>query len=135
MSTPTAKGSRVHLIPADRVDMRMIDSERVCEAISALGEPGTVADWAQRYAIVSDPTRLALLLCIYHAGPISVSDLAVALGANDATVSQALRHLRSSATVSAARDGRVIRYTLADRTLVPLLDSIGRRAAGHGERD
>jgi ArsR family transcriptional regulator, lead/cadmium/zinc/bismuth-responsive transcriptional repressor len=111
----------VHLLPADRADHRIIDEERVCQAIAALGEPEAVRTQAELFAVLADPTRLMLLTCISAAGPISVSDLAAATGLNDTTVSQALRHLRASRIVSPQRDGRVIRYQLADPRIAALL--------------
>jgi ArsR family transcriptional regulator, lead/cadmium/zinc/bismuth-responsive transcriptional repressor len=62
-----------------------------------------------------------LLTCIQAAGPISVSDLAAASGITDATVSQTLRHLRATQTVTTERDGRIIRYRLADTPVAALL--------------
>jgi DNA-binding transcriptional ArsR family regulator len=111
----------VHLIPADRADQRIIDGEHVCNAIAALGDPASVRTLAQHFAVLADPTRLMLLICIRAAGPISVSDLAVATGLQDATVSQALRYLRASQIVTPQRHGRVIRYQLADHPVSELL--------------
>jgi len=111
----------VHLIPADRADQRIIDGEQVCQAIAALSDPASVRTLAQHFAVLADPTRLMLLICIRAAGPISVSDLAVATGLQDATVSQALRYLRASQIVTAQRHGRVIRYQLADHPVTALL--------------
>lgn len=111
----------VHLLPAERSGHRVIDGERVCQAIAALGGPEAVADRARRFALLADPTRLALLTCIHAAGPISVSDLAAATGINDVTVSQTLRYLRAAQAVSTKRDGRVIRYQLASLPLEALL--------------
>jgi ArsR family transcriptional regulator, lead/cadmium/zinc/bismuth-responsive transcriptional repressor len=111
----------VHLLPAERADQRIIDGERVCEAIAALDDPAQIRARAQRFALLADPTRLTLLTCIQAAGPISVSDLAAATGINDATVSQTLRYLRAAQTVSAQRDGRVIRYELSDASVAALL--------------
>jgi len=111
----------MHLIPADRADHRIIDGHRACEAIAALGDPEAVASWAQRFSLLADPGRLSLLVCIRAAGPISVTDLAVASGMNDTTVSQALRLLRAAGLVAAERDGRVIRYSLADEEIGSLL--------------
>jgi DNA-binding transcriptional ArsR family regulator len=111
----------VHLLPADRADHRIIDSERICEAIAALGDPEALKARAQHYAVLADPTRLALLTCIGAAGPISVSDLAAATGLNDTTVSQALRYLRATQIVTAHRDGRVVRYQLGDGPVSELL--------------
>src|SRR5580693_3247245 len=111
----------MHLLPADRAGCRVIDEERVCDAIAALGDPESIRSRAQHYAVLADPTRLTLLTCIAAAGPISVSDLAAATGIHDTTVSQALRHLRATQIVSTERDGRVIRYVLADHPVSALV--------------
>jgi ArsR family transcriptional regulator, lead/cadmium/zinc/bismuth-responsive transcriptional repressor len=113
----------VHLLPAERADHRIIDSERVCQAIEALGDPGSARTRAAHFAVLADPTRLALLTCISAAGPISVSDLVAATGLNDTTVSQALRHLRTAQIVTTERDGRIIRYQLADHPVSVILAS------------
>jgi ArsR family transcriptional regulator, lead/cadmium/zinc/bismuth-responsive transcriptional repressor len=111
----------MHLLPAERSGHRVIDGERVCEAIEALGEPGAIEARARQFALLGDPTRLAVLTCIKAAGPISVSDLAAATGINDTTVSQTLRHLRAAQAVKTERDGRVIRYQLASTAIALLL--------------
>jgi len=112
----------VHLLPAERSCHRIIDGERVCEAIAAISHPSAaVQARAKAFAVLGDPTRLTLLICIKAAGPISVSDLAAATGLNDTTVSQTLRYLRAAEVVSAERDGRVIRYQLADGPVAALL--------------
>jgi DNA-binding transcriptional ArsR family regulator len=111
----------VHLLPADRSDHRIIDAERICQAIEALDRPEVIAARARQFAVLADPTRLTLLTAIKAAGPISVSDLAAATGINDATVSQTLRYLRASETVVAERDGRVVRYRLASTPVADLL--------------
>jgi DNA-binding transcriptional ArsR family regulator len=60
-------------------------------------------------------------VCILVVGPISVSDLAVATGLTDDHVSQTLRFLRAANAVSPERDGRVVRYRLADAEIEELL--------------
>jgi ArsR family transcriptional regulator, lead/cadmium/zinc/bismuth-responsive transcriptional repressor len=104
----------VHLLPTDRADHRVIDKERVCQAIVALGDSADLERRARRFALLGDPTRLAVLTAIHTAGPISVSDLAASSGISDGSVSQALRHLRAAGVVAAERDGRVMRYRLVD---------------------
>ncbi len=111
----------MHLVPADRRHRRVIDEEKVCQAIGSL-DPEAIREWSQRFAVLADPTRLSVLHCIHAAEPISVSDLATAVNQNSDTVSQTLRFLRANRTVAAHRDGRVIRYTLADPTIRKLLD-------------
>ncbi len=111
----------MNLLTADRADHRVIDEEQVCRAVAALGDPESIRTRAQHYAVLADPTRLTLLTCIDAAGPISVSDLAAATGLPGTTVSQALRYLRAAHIVSTQRDGRIIRYLLADHPVSTLL--------------
>jgi DNA-binding transcriptional ArsR family regulator len=115
---------RMHLASAEQAQRRIIDEHKVCEAIEGIGDPANAQTWAQRFAVLGDPTRLRLLLCIKAAGPISVSDLAVAADLNDTAVSQTLRFLRATRTVTTERDGRVIRYQIADAIIGELLDQV-----------
>jgi ArsR family transcriptional regulator, lead/cadmium/zinc/bismuth-responsive transcriptional repressor len=66
-----------------------------------------------------------LLTCIKATGPISVSDLAAATGISNTTVSQTLRYLRATQSVTRSRDGRIIRYELADAALATLVPGGG----------
>ena len=116
-------------MPPGRSTDRMIEDERVCDAIGGIGDPATVAEEAGRFSLLGDPTRLTLLLAIYHAGPISVSDLAVAGNLHDTTVSQALRILRAASLVTPIRDGRVVRYRLADDRIGELLERVSPRSS------
>jgi ArsR family transcriptional regulator, lead/cadmium/zinc/bismuth-responsive transcriptional repressor len=111
----------MQVLPAGRPGHRVIDPERVGLAVAALASPDEIHDRARDFAILGDPTRLTLLTCIRAAGPISVSDLAAATGYHDTTVSQTLRYLRTASAVRAERDGRVIRYRLADGPVAELL--------------
>ncbi len=122
----------MHLVPAD-LSRRILDGELVCEAIGAIRDCEDVGAWAQRFKVLADPTRLTLLLCIHRAGPISVTDLAVAAGLNDTTVSQALRLLRAGGTVTGCRDGRVVRYQLADERISDLLEQVLGEPGTHGQ--
>jgi DNA-binding transcriptional ArsR family regulator len=114
----------MHLVPAARAQRRIIDEDRVCTAIEALYDQSAIHHWSSRFSVLADPTRLKVLLCIKAAGPISVSDLAVAADLNDDTTSQALRHLRASQVVTTERDGRIVRYRLADPTVENLLNRV-----------
>jgi len=126
----------MHLVPADRRSHHMLDGERVCEALSGLGDCGDIAGWAGRFRALGDRSRLTLLICIHQAGPISVTDLAVAADMNETSVSQALRLLRAAGTVTARRSGRMIRYELTDDNIASLIDQVagprGRSGHGHG---
>jgi DNA-binding transcriptional ArsR family regulator len=111
----------MHLVPPEHAHRRIIDDHRVCAAIEGTGDPRDLRVWAERFALLADPGRLRLLLCIHAAGPIAVSDLAVAADMSDTAVSQSLRLLRSNGVVTAHKDGRVVRYELTDPTVHDLL--------------
>ncbi|MET7657112.1 MULTISPECIES: metalloregulator ArsR/SmtB family transcription factor [unclassified Streptomyces] len=104
----------MHLVPAERADRRTIDGHRVCDAVAAIGEPDHLRAWAERFSLLSDPGRLALLMALRQTGPLAVSDLAIATGMNDPAVSQALRLLRAAGVVAGEKDGRVVRYRIID---------------------
>ncbi|QFU92279.1 metalloregulator ArsR/SmtB family transcription factor [Amycolatopsis sp. YIM 10] len=101
-----------------------IDPDRVDRAVAGLGDRATVREWAERFAILADPSRLTLLVCIHYAEEICVSDLASAAGMSDTAVSQALRLLRVHGLVTGRRSGRVVRYRLADATVHDLIHHV-----------
>lgn len=105
-----------------------MDGEQVCRAVDAIGDPADLAVWATRFALLGDQTRMMVLLAIAEAGPICVTDLATATGVNDTTVSQCLRLLRAAGTVVGRRDGRIIRYRLADQEVGQLLKRLTKPA-------
>jgi DNA-binding transcriptional ArsR family regulator len=124
----------MHLVPAERAGHRTIDGHRVCEAIAAIGESDHVRSWADRFSLLADPGRLALLLALHRAGPIAVSDLAVATGMKDPAVSQALRLLRAAGVVQGEKDGRVVRYRVVDDQTAALLEHCTAGDAEHADR-
>jgi len=72
---------------------------------------------------LSNPSRLRLL-CALVPGPRSVSELEQMLGASQSYVSGQLARMRSEGLVMAERDGRVIRYSLADARVSPVLERL-----------
>lgn len=69
-------------------------------------------EWVQTFGLLSDPTRMKILLAI-HANPDSaVFELAEATGLSSNTVTQALRTLHDAGVVSVRREGRYRCWTL-----------------------
>lgn len=99
---------------------------QVERASSALTDVDT-SGWAQRFDLLSDPHRLAILLGLHRAPGICVGDLATALGRSENAVSQALRILRQQGWVDSTRVGRAVSYRLEDETVHDLLHWIGAR--------
>ncbi|MDN5914336.1 MAG: metalloregulator ArsR/SmtB family transcription factor [Pseudonocardia sp.] len=81
-------------------------------------------EWADRFAILGDPSRLCLLLLIHRDGPIPVGDLSEASGLKPTTVSHALRVMRMQGVVGDARVGRSKLYRLIDDVTATLLDTL-----------
>lgn len=69
---------------------------------------------------LSNPSRL-LLLCQLVECERSVGELEEALGLGQAYVSQQLARLRADGLVKAKRDGRIVRYSLSDERVTPIL--------------
>ena len=70
---------------------------------------------------LADPRRISILYALSE-GPKNVSELMEILDMNRATASRHLKVLRDGATVSTARDGVSIYYSLADERVIQALD-------------
>lgn len=80
------------------------------------------ADLAEVFRLLGDPTRARVLHALLGHGELCVCDLAELVGAPQPKVSQGLRLLRSAGIVTNRRDGRTIRYSLADDHVRTLLE-------------
>lgn len=78
---------------------------------------------AEVLKVLSNPARLRIL-CALLPGELCVSELEEALGASQSYVSGQLARMRSEGLVEAERDGRTIRYRLADPRLGPILERL-----------
>jgi ArsR family transcriptional regulator, lead/cadmium/zinc/bismuth-responsive transcriptional repressor len=78
---------------------------------------------ADLFGMLSDPSRLRILLHLRARGEACVTDLAAATAVSESAVSHALRLLRANGIVDTRRDGRWIFYTLVDRHVALLLDA------------
>ena len=72
---------------------------------------------------LSNPSRL-LLMCQLVEGQKSVGELENALGLGQAYVSQQLARLRAEGMVTATKDGRIVRYSIADERAVKLVNTL-----------
>jgi DNA-binding transcriptional ArsR family regulator len=85
---------------------------------------------ADLFGVLSDPSRLRILMMLVELDEICVSDLAEGAEMNESAVSHALRLLRAHGIVGTRRDGRWIYYSLVDEHVRLLLDA----TADHLER-
>jgi DNA-binding transcriptional ArsR family regulator len=85
---------------------------------------GLVEEVARRFALLSDPTRLRILGALLDCDDITVSELAGVVGEAAPNVSQHLSRLLAADIVGRRRDGRTVRYSVADPTIRPLCDLV-----------
>jgi DNA-binding transcriptional ArsR family regulator len=78
---------------------------------------------AELFDMLSDPTRLRILMQLRVHDEACVSDLAAWTRTNESAVSHALRLLRSNGIVESERRGRWIFYTLVDEHARVVLDA------------
>lgn len=86
-----------------------------------------IAEWARRFDLLGDPTRLRLLTHMHMHPGSAVGALAEAAEITPTAASQALRILREQGWVRCSRHGRTMRYDLVDDTTHRLLHFMGMR--------
>ena len=85
---------------------------------------------ADAFALLSDPGRVRVLFALLEAGETCVCDLAEMVEMSPSALSHGLRLLRTAGVVTNRRDGRMVRYRLADSHVRLLLD-VTREHLGH----
>lgn len=78
---------------------------------------------ADLFGMLSDPSRLKILMYLQDHDEVCVSDLADWTELSESAVSHALRLLRAHGIVDARREGRWIYYALVDEHVRVLLDA------------
>jgi len=81
-------------------------------------EDGIYGLQASLLKTMASPRRLELIHLLSETGPIEVRKIAEHFGVPQPTISQHLAALRTAGLVEAVRDGREVRYKLADPEIV-----------------
>jgi ArsR family transcriptional regulator, nickel/cobalt-responsive transcriptional repressor len=93
-----------------------------------IGDAGYARAAADAMQALSAPSRLRILARL-HAGPVTVGELAEAVGMEGSAVSHQLRLLRHLGLVVGQRDGRRMLYALHDDHVGEMLEQV----VGHVE--
>lgn len=92
---------------------------------------------AEILLLLSDPTRIRIILTLDETGERSVGELAAAVGKNPSGVSQHLAKLRMARIVTTRPDGTKVLYRLADehalRVILEAVRQAEHSAAGAGQ--
>lgn len=108
-----------------------VDGDRVAATRQYLVGPEEAVSIASVFGLLSDPNRVRVLFALLEAGELCVCDLAEMVYMSASALSHALRLLRMAGVVTARRDGRMMRYRLADSHVRLLLD-VTREHLEHG---
>ena len=83
---------------------------------------------AEVLGLLSDPTRIRLILALDAAVELSVGELAEVVGKNPSGVSQHLARLRMARMVTTRQDGTKVLYKLADEHALGVIFEAVRQA-------
>jgi DNA-binding transcriptional ArsR family regulator len=114
----------------DACTTTQVDDQRVAATRPLLVTGQEAARIADVFDLLSDPSRVRVLFALLEAGEVCVCDLAEMVDMSSSALSHALRLLRTAGVVTNRRDGRMMRYRLADSHVRLLLD-VTREHLGH----
>lgn len=90
-----------------------VDAANVTRAKVRLLDDETARDLAEFYRALGDPTRVRIVHALAQQD-LCVHELAALLPVGASAVSHQLRYLRALRLVTRQREGRLVRYSLAD---------------------
>lgn len=118
----------------DLCDVVHLHPARVAELRAALIVDDEVADLAETFHALGDPTRVRILDALSH-GELCVCDLAALVRMSESAVSHQLRVLRNLRIVKPRREGRMVFYALDDRHIITLFrQGLRHVQEGSGQR-
>lgn len=79
-----------------------------------------IALMAEKFRMLSDSTRLAILRALMHSGELTVSDVVSATGQSVANVSKHLKQLATAGFLARRKEGSFVKYQLDD----PVIEKI-----------
>ena len=98
-------------------------------------DPDDAQMLADRFKLLSDPSRLRIVYSLLEGGELCVSDLAGLVEVSESATSHQLRQLRLAGLVKARKQGREVFYRIADSHVRLLLDvAVEHYLHGHGNQ-
>lgn len=106
---------------SETCDVFCINKEAVDDVRSKMLDRQLVADAAEIFKVLGDPTRMRLLYALAQR-ELCVCDLSAVLAMTQSAISHQLRVLRSARLVRYRKVGTIVYYSLADAHVVQLID-------------
>ena len=102
-------------------DVFCINKEAVDDVRAQMLDRNLVADTAEIFKVLGDPTRVRLLYALAHR-ELCVCDISAVLGMTQSAISHQLRVLRSAHLVRYRKAGKIVYYALADKHVTQFID-------------
>ncbi len=103
-----------------RCEVASIHEDRVRSARRALHDGQTTLQLCETFKMLSDPTRLKIVLALAKE-ELCVCDVAALLGMTDSAISHQLRLLKTMRVVKYRREGKMAYYSLDDEHVEDLI--------------
>jgi DNA-binding transcriptional ArsR family regulator len=97
----------------------------------AIADPEAVEGLAETFKVLSDPTRLTIVLALLRS-ELCVLDISSLLGVSESAVSHQMRSLKTLRLVKHRKDGRMVFYSLDDEHIEDLIRIAERHVSERG---
>ena len=87
--------------------------ERVAKVKAAMPSDGQISEMGARFKVISEPSRLKILLALEH-GELCVEHITDAVGGNQSAVSHQLKILKDNKVIKSRRNGQNVLYSISD---------------------
>ena len=104
----------------EKCETHFIHKDKVASAQKALHDDQTTFDLSDTFKVLSDPTRLKIILALTREEPC-VCDIASLLGMTDSAISHQLRLLKTLRLVKYHKKGKMAYYSLDDEHIQSLI--------------
>ncbi|MBI4547397.1 MAG: winged helix-turn-helix transcriptional regulator [Ignavibacteriae bacterium] len=104
----------------EKCDISFIHEDRVKSARKALHDDETTLELSDTFKILSDPTRLNIVLALARE-ELCVCDIAALLGMTESAISHQLRLLKNFRLVKYRKNGKMAYYSLDDEHIEDLI--------------
>ena len=111
-----------------RCDVPFVHEERVKSARKALRDDRTTFDLSETFKILSDPTRLKIVIALARE-ELCVCDIAALLGMTDSAISHQLRLLKNLRLVKYRKSGKMAYYSVDDEHIKDLIRVASRHVS------
>ena len=103
-----------------KCDIQFIHEDKVKSARKALHDDQTTLELSETFKVLSDPTRLRIVLAL-NKEELCVCDLAALLEMSDSAISHQLRMLKNLRLVRYRKKGKMAYYALSDEHIEDLI--------------